>query len=381
MAEFFHRLFSSSEFMPHGHCYFWRPGVLWLHSLSDGMIALAYFSIPITLIYFIRKRRDLPFNGIFWCFATFILACGTTHLIEIYVIWHPVYWFQGMVKAFTAGISLVTAVMLVKLVPRAMELPSPTAMQREINERRRAEERAEENVVALKRSNLELEQFAYVASHDLREPLRAVSGCAQILKNNCRGKLDAEADAMIGHVVEGAKRMGDIIDDLLALSRIGSHGNPFEPMEIEKPLKRALENLSVSIRERGAVVRHEALPVLPVDGSRLTLLFQNLIANAIKFCKERTPEIHIGAAREPEGFWVISVRDNGIGIEPKYFERIFGVFQRLHTRDEYPGTGIGLAICKKIVERHGGRIWPESAPGVGTIFRFTLPEEQRNDGE
>ncbi len=367
--------------MPHGHCYLWRPGVLWLHSVSDAIIALAYFSIPFTLIYFIRKRKDLPFNWMFWCFATFILACGTTHLMEIYVIWYPVYWLQGIIKAFTAGVSILTAVMLLKLTPQAMELPSPAAMQREINERKRAEAKLSENVVALKRSNAELEQFAYVASHDLREPLRAVSGCAQILKNNCGGKLDEDADAMIGHVVDGAKRMADIIDDLLALSQIGSQGKPFAKTAIEKPLALALENLSVLIRERGVTVRHDALPVLPVDGSQLALLFQNLIGNAIKFCGDRAPEIDIGATSDGNGFWIISVHDNGIGIDPKYFERIFGIFQRLHTRDEYPGTGIGLAICKKIVERHGGRIWPESAPGAGATFHFTLPEIQKNHGE
>ncbi len=240
------------------------------------------------------------------------------------------------------------------------------------------EQRVAERTAELKRSNLELEQFAYVASHDMREPLRAVSGFSQILKRNCSDKLTPHEDEMIGHIVDGAKRMADIIDDLLALSRIGSQPHQFEMMEIAKPLERALENLSVTIRERRALILHDALPTLPVDGSQLALLFQNLIGNAIKFCGERTPEIHLGAAREGDGFWTISVRDNGIGIEPKYFERIFGIFQRLHTRDEYPGTGIGLAICKKIVERHGGKIWLASAAGNGTTFYFTLPEGQKN---
>ncbi|HWB59275.1 MAG TPA: ATP-binding protein [Chthoniobacteraceae bacterium] len=251
---------------------------------------------------------------------------------------------------------------------------------RDITERKRTEAKLAEQAAELKRSNLELEQFAYVASHDMREPLRAVSGCAQILKNNCQGKLDGNADAMIGHIVDGAKRMADIIDDLLALSSIGSKGKPFEKTEIEKPLALALKNLSVAIRERGAAIHHDALPTLPVDASQIALLFQNLIGNAIKFCDGRAPEIRVGAAKDANGSWTISVRDNGIGIEPKYFERIFGIFQRLHTRSEYPGTGIGLAICKKIVERHGGRIWPESSPGEGTVFYFTLPETQKNHG-
>ena len=183
---------------------------------------------------------------------------------------------------------------------------------------------------------------------------------------------------MIGQIVDGAKRMADIIDDLLALSRIGSQTRRFEETEIEKPLQLALKNLSVIIRERKAVILYDSLPVLPVDGLQLALLFQNLIGNAIKFCGDRLPKIHVSAIKAADDFWMISVRDNGIGIEPKYFERIFGIFQRLHTRAEYPGTGIGLAICKKIVERHGGRIWLESVLGSGTTFYIALPESQKN---
>jgi len=240
------------------------------------------------------------------------------------------------------------------------------------------EQRVTERTAELTRSNQELEQFAYVASHDMREPLRAVSSFAQMLQRSCRDRLEPHEHAMIGHIVEGAKRMAAIIDDLLALSRIGTQPKPLVRTKLEHPLEVALENLSVAIRERGAIVRHDSLPALPVDASQIALLFQNLIGNAIKFCPDRTPAIHLGAVREPDGFWKISVQDNGIGIAPEHFTRIFEIFQRLHTRVEYPGTGIGLAICQKIVARHGGRIWPESTPGAGTAFYFTLPEKTKD---
>jgi len=236
-----------------------------------------------------------------------------------------------------------------------------------------------ERTKELKRSNLELQQFAYVASHDMREPLRAVSGFSQILKKHLEGKLDDRARELITNVIDGAKRMAAIIDDLLALSSVGSKGKPFELIPLEKPLQEAMKSLSVIIQERNAVIQIGQLPELSIDGSQIVLLFQNLIGNAIKFCSSPTPRIQITASKEIGGFWKILVADNGIGIESKYFERIFGIFQRLHTRDEYPGTGIGLAICKKIVERHGGMISLESTPGVGTTFYFTLPETGRSN--
>lgn len=251
----------------------------------------------------------------------------------------------------------------------------------DITERKKAEAELAAQTEALKRSNQELEQFAYVASHDMQEPLRAISGFSQILKMQCQGRLGEDANRSISQIIDGAKRMATLIDDLLTLSRVGSQGKPFVESELEKSLQQAERNLVVVIHERGAVVRHGSLPSLPVDASQLTLLFQNLISNAIKFSRSRTPEIHVEAARGGDGVWKIFVRDNGIGIESKYFKRIFGIFQRLHTRDEYPGTGMGLAICKKIVERHGGAIWLESEPGVGTTFYFTLPEKRPEKNE
>jgi PAS domain S-box-containing protein len=227
--------------------------------------------------------------------------------------------------------------------------------------------------VELARSNSELEQFAYVATHDLQEPLRAVASCVQLLQKRYEGKLDERADEFITHAVDGTKRMQTLINDLLAYSRISTHAKAFESTDCGQVLEEALANLAVAIGESNAEVTHSVLPTVSGDSTQLTQLFQNLIGNGLKFRGELPPKIHIGAALK-KGEWFFSVADNGIGMEPQFFERVFQVFQRLHTRKKYQGTGIGLAICKKVVERHGGHIWIESEPGKGATFCFTIPE-------
>lgn len=248
-----------------------------------------------------------------------------------------------------------------------------TGIVRDISERKRAESELRLSAQELARSNLDLEQYAYVASHDLQEPLRAVAGCVQILEKRYSGQLDQRANELIAHTVDGVRRMQTLIDDLLSYSRVGTRGKAFEPSDCNAILAQALANLEVSIAEVQAVVTHDELPIVVADAAQFTQLFQNLVSNALKFRSQQPPNIHI-SVRRSEGHWLFSVRDNGIGIKPEYFERIFVIFQRLHVRSEYPGTGIGLSICKKIVERHGGRIFVESEPGNGTTFSFTLPE-------
>lgn len=230
-----------------------------------------------------------------------------------------------------------------------------------------------ETNASLLHSNRELEQFAYVASHDLQEPLRAVNSYAQLIVRKYQGNLDAKADKYLGYIMDGATRMQQLIDDLLSFSRVGTRGKPLEPTEGEAVLSQVLDNLQIAIAQSHAVVTHDPLPTIMGDEIQLIQLLQNLISNAIKFRREEPPKVHVSAEHR-ENEWIFSVRDNGIGMEPEYFDRIFMIFQRLHSRSEYPGTGIGLAVCKKIVERHRGRIWLESTPGVGTTFYFTIPQ-------
>lgn len=255
-----------------------------------------------------------------------------------------------------------------------------TQLEDEIAQRRAAEERLQRSVSELQRSNAELEQFAYVASHDLQEPLRAVGGCVQVLQRRYEGKLDARADQFIQHAVDGAQRMQNLINDLLAYSRVGTKGKAFEAAEGEKLWTGVLQSVSVAVRESGALVTHDALPTFTCDSGQIAQVLQNLLSNAIKFRGQAPPRIHLscrrddGASSQPgDDAWVFSLSDDGPGIEAQYFERIFVMFQRLHTRVEYPGTGIGLAICKKIIERHGGKIWVQSEAGRGSTFSFSLP--------
>jgi signal transduction histidine kinase len=228
---------------------------------------------------------------------------------------------------------------------------------------------------ALARSNAELQQFAYVASHDLQEPLRTISSYVQLLARRYKSQLDDDANEFIGFAVEGTRRMQNLINDLLSLSRVGSRGRDLAPTDCNEALKESLANLQAALQESGAEVTHDPLPTVLADKPQLTQLFQNLVGNALKFHAGEAPKIHISC--QPNGKeCTIAVSDNGIGIDPRHADRIFQVFQRLHDREKYAGTGIGLAICKKIVERHGGRIWVESQPGEGATFLFNLSKAE-----
>jgi light-regulated signal transduction histidine kinase (bacteriophytochrome) len=225
----------------------------------------------------------------------------------------------------------------------------------------------------LARSNKDLEQFAYVASHDLQEPLRAVSGFVSLLERQLQDSLNTKTKEYMNFTVDGVTRMQSLINGLLEYSRIDTRGNPPERTDSSKPLADAILSLQASIQESGAKITHDNLPTVNIDPVQLSQLFQNLISNAIKFRSDAPPEIYISADRQ-DNAWRFAVRDNGIGIEPQYAERVFMIFQRLHTRKKYAGTGIGLSLCKKIVERHGGKIWVESEPGKGSTFYFTVPD-------
>lgn len=248
------------------------------------------------------------------------------------------------------------------------------AVQEDTTDRKMAEHALQNYAKELERSNEELQQFAYVASHDLQEPLRMIASYLTLLENRYSGQLDDDAHEFIGYAVNGAKRMKELIRDLLQFSKIGTHGNPFTDTDCEEILKKTLHNLEVSIIENQTSITHDPLPVIHSDPVQVSQLFQNLISNSIKFRSSNPPAIHISADKK-DNDWVFSVKDNGIGIEKEYAKRIFTIFQRLHSDSKYPGTGIGLALCKKIVERHGGRIWFESRSGGGSVFYFTMPSK------
>ena len=523
------RMLAVNNYMPHGYCLNWQPSLVWILVVSDMTIFLSYFSMPAALIYFGRHRKDFPYRWLLWLFAAFIMACGSTHLMDVIVLWKPIYGLDALIKALTAVASLVTAVVLWPLIPHALKLPSldqwrraNAELQREIGERKRVEgelrlakeaveaglqkeralmaaivessddaiisqslkgmitswnqgaqkifgyaaeevrgqsinklipqdrygeeqkeldaivrgeviqhyetervrkdgsrvdvsvtvspirdqhghiigaskigrditerKRAEaeihrlnatlearilERTIQLQRSNADLEQFAYVASHDLQEPLRMVVGYVQLLEERLAGQLNAETREFMAFAVDGAKRMQDLIQDILAYSRITTQGKQLAPVASAAALKDALVRLEIPLAETGASIEEESLPAVLADYGQLVQLFQNLIGNAIKFCKDKPPRVRIAATHQ-RGSWRFTVSDNGIGIAPEYRERLFVIFKRLHTRREFPGTGIGLAICKRIIERHGGDIGIDAAPDGGSVFWFTLPEE------
>lgn len=245
----------------------------------------------------------------------------------------------------------------------------------QIRERERVEEKLKQTMAEFARSNSELELFAYVASHDLQEPLRMVTSFTQLLEKRYKNKLDKDADEFIEFILDGATRMQSLINDLLQYSRVGTRGKPFKLTDFESVFGQSLVNLKIAIDENNAIITHDPLPTLMADSTQMTEVFQNLISNAIKFRSKKSPQVHVSALKK-RNEWVFSVRDNGIGIAPEFFDKLFIIFQRLHSRSEYPGTGIGLAVCKKIVERHGGKIWVESEPDKGSTFYFSIPDSK-----
>ncbi len=365
--------------MPHGMCYEWDPHVIWLHVTADAVITLAYYSIPLTLLYFVRKRKDLAFDWMLVCFAIFIVACGTTHLMEILNIWHPVYWLSGIIKVITALASIITAVLLIRLIPQALKIPSPAALQNEIAERTKALERVaslNQELVAqtsnLAASNRELETFSYSVSHDLRAPLRHINGYIQLLVEETP-TLGEEGALYASKIARSAAHMGLLIDNLLAFSQTGKAVLQREQVDTAALVEQVREELAPDAQGREINWKIEALPSVFADKSLLKQAWLNLISNAIKYTRERHPAVIVIGGRELPTECEFYVRDNGAGFDMRHVDKLFGVFQRLHSQENFDGTGIGLANVHRIITRHGGRTWAEGRVDAGATFFFTLP--------
>jgi signal transduction histidine kinase len=384
--EFIQQLFSTQGFMPHGSCYTWDPYVIWLHVISDGIIALAYYSIPITLVYFVRRRRDLAFNWMFVSFAIFILACGTTHVMEIWSIWHPVYWLSGFVKVITALASITTAIALVPLVPVALVIPGPdeltrtnNALQRAMEEHKQTAERLQRlneelhrKAAELEQANQELEAFSSSVSHDLRAPLRHIDGFVDLLRQDSGAALGSSSQLYLGIISSSAKRMGTLIDDLLVFSRMGRQEMQDVPVNMNLLVSEVIEEMSPEIGQRQIEWSISRLPIVSGDRSLLKQVWANLISNAVKYSRHRDPAQITITAKEDESEYWFSIQDNGAGFDMRYADKLFGIFQRLHQPEEFEGTGIGLANVRRIVARHGGMTWGEGRVDEGATFCFTL---------
>jgi light-regulated signal transduction histidine kinase (bacteriophytochrome) len=379
-------LWSAQDYMPHGMCLLWQPELIWLHVGSDAAIALAYYVMPVALIYFATKRKDLVFRGLFALTGIFILACGTTHVMGIWTLWHPDYRLDGMIKAITAVASIGTSFAMWRVMPLALALPGTGQLERanralagEIDERRRIEaalreanQQLEERSRQLELVNHEIEAFAYSVSHDLRAPLRAMDGFSQALIEDYGATLDVEGKDHLRRIRTGAVRMGRLIDDLLALSRVSRSELKREPLDLSALMRRSFDELSAAEPGRKAVIDIATDCSADADPRLVAIALENLASNAWKFTgKTMEARIAFGVMTREEGA-VFFLRDNGAGFDMAYAHKLFTPFQRLHSSAEFAGTGIGLATVARIIRRHGGEIWIESAPEQGTTVFFTL---------
>lgn len=377
--------------MPHGYCYLWLPEITWLHVTADALIALAYFSIPVMLFIFANRRKDMPFRMLFMLFAAFIILCGLTHLFSIYVLWHPYYGIQGLLKLATGLVSVFTAFTVWKIMPVALKLPSPAALQKMNTDLKsqakklqmanaKIQKQADEQEVLVEKlvkSNEELERFAYVASHDLQEPLRTMRNFSGLLAQELADTKNEKIQTYLGVCSESAARMQDLVYDLLEYSRLLDDQPSHEDVDGNEALEFALKNLADTISDKNAIITYDDLPNISGSPVRFARVLQNLIANGIKYQNDgAVPEVGIKVNQQGD-FWQFIISDNGIGIDKKYFNRIFEPFKRLHTNDQYTGTGLGLAISRKVIEQMGGKMWVESEKGRGTDMIFTVPVNSR----
>jgi light-regulated signal transduction histidine kinase (bacteriophytochrome) len=364
--------------------------LLWLHVISDAVTAVSYLVIPVALLYVIRRRPDVPFGWLGLLFGAFIVACGTTHAMGVWTIWNPDYWYAGSLKAFTALVSVASAAALFRLVPTLLVQPSAAqlravnaALEREVASRVEAEKALQaaklelearlQRTEVLLQSNSDLQQFAFIASHDLRSPLRSITGYLDLLQSRYRESLDAKAFDLIKRTAGAAAKMDRLTDGLLSYARLDANDEPMQAIDCNKCVADSLLLIDSDIAESGATLQIDDLPNVVGHPIQLVQLFQNLIDNAIKYRHQR-PLVVTVSAKRGDSHWLFSVADNGLGIDAQHRHRIFKIFERLHVDGDRSGSGIGLAVCQRIVERRGGRLWVESTPGEGSTFFFTVPD-------
>ena len=353
---------SDPGYMPHGMCYLWSPGMIALQVGSDALIGLAYLSIPLTLLYVVRKRTDIPFNWMIGLFGVFIVACGLTHVMEIWNVWHSDYQLAGGIKLVTALASVPTAILLIRIVPRVLEIPT----RRELEAANRR----------LEDANRELEQFAYAVSHDLRAPLRHIEGYGKALESGLAGRLDEKQSHYLKSMREGSRHMSELIDALLELSRVSREHITHKEVDLSALVQELLKEHQDANPGRG--LHYKVQPGMHAVGDPhlIRVVLQNLLNNALKFTAKRDDALIECGMGDKDGAQVFYISDNGVGFDMQYAHRLFSVFQRLHSAQDYEGTGIGLATVQRIVRRHGGRIWAEAVQGAGATFYFTLPGQE-----
>ena len=366
----------ATSYMEHGYCFSWDTGLVTIHVASDVAAGLAYYTIAAAMFYCAFKRRDLPFLTVYLLFSTFVLACGTTHLFAAYTIYVPAYWAEGYVKAFTAVISVLSAILFIPLIPKGLNMPS---LARTLAENQELNLQLNKRVEDLQDKTAELERFIYTISHDLKSPLITISGFVGMLREDFDARDGESFDATVLRISTAAERMKQLLDELLELSRIGRTMNPPERVQINELVQEAIEVVYGRISGAHTAIEVEPdMPYVKVDRQRLLQVYENLLDNAVKFSAgSSSPTVKVGV-RADGGRPVYYVRDNGVGIVPKYLPKVFDLFEKLDPKSS--GTGVGLAIAKRVVEIHGGEIWAESeGEGCGTTFCFTLPKSNGGD--
>ncbi len=369
-------LFGTASFMPHGYCLLWRPDLVALHAISDGVIAICYFTIPACLWYFAKRRTDLEFRALFFLFAAFILCCGLTHLIELITLWRPIYVIQGFVKAVTALVSVAAVYALLPVIPRALTIPGLSGMRQANLEMGRLIAEREtliaERTAELTAANRELEAFASTIAHDLRSPLRSINGFSQVLVEEYGGALDTSGQEIVNRIRLATLRMSTHIDDLLLLSRLAR--TPVQICEVN--LSSMAEVIASGLQQRSP---NRKVDLVVKDGiaarcdrNLMRIALSHLLKNAWKFTsREEQAKILFGCKRW-RGRDVFYVEDNGVGFDMAYATKLFHPFHRLHSPTEFSGNGMGLALVARIIARHGGQVKAKSSLGKGTRIIFTL---------